>query len=74
MDALTGWHPNYGGGGVVRGFWWHCRMDHDAVFSLWTPQNASRKQAKDALLKYAQYYEANEITSLWKTIKPRGGE
>ncbi len=61
-------------GGFVRGFWWNMRVCGDAVFSLWTAEDVTRKEAKKALLKFAEFYEPSDITSIWRTIKGPASE
>ena len=47
-----------------QGYWWHCRMSNDAVFSLWTDEYALKDQdnrnfVRWSLLRYANGHGAN---------------
>ena len=49
----------------VRGFTWKARMSNGAVFTYWTPSRCTRAQAREELLKIAEYYTKDEIENLW---------
>jgi len=60
--------------GLIQGYYWHVRMSNGARFSIWTPYDLTRKEAKKKLLKsangdYIEVYKSQDIKSIWRTRK-----
>ena len=56
--------------GTVQGYNWKCVMENGAEFEIWTAFDLTRKQAREALLEFANSgggeYDASYIERLWK--------